>query len=98
MAVGDHRIDPDEIRATASTIRRIVGELEKGKAEVDRSATDLTGAGAGAWSTPKASKKFNEQWGEWSDGLKQLLDVGPDFAKWLDNYAKDAEAFDSHYS
>lgn len=98
MAVGDHRIDPEEIRATATIIRRVVAELERGQTEVNRAATDLAGAGATAWSTPKASKKFNEQWTEWTNGLTKLLDVGPDFAQWLENYAKDAEAFDSHYA
>ena len=100
MAAGDHRIDPSEIRLTASTIRQMVGDLEQSKKTLDKAATDLTGAGTGAggWSTPKASKKFDEQWQLWSDGLKQLLDVGPDFAKWLENYANDAENFDQHYS
>ena len=100
MAAGDHRIDPDEIRMTASTIRKMVQDLEGSKQTLDKAATDLTGAGSGAggWSTPKASKKFDEQWTEWSDGLRKLLNVGPDFATWLDNYAKDAENFDQHYS
>lgn len=100
MATGDHRIDPSEIRLTASTIRQIVTDLETSKKTLDKAATDLTGAGTGAggWSTPKASKKFDEQWGLWSDGLRQLLEVGPDFAKWLENYANDAENFDQHYS
>ncbi|QCX28300.1 WXG100 family type VII secretion target [Nocardioides jishulii] len=98
MATGDHRIDPQEIRTTASTIRKMVSDLESSKKTLDKAATDLTGAGAGGWSTPKASKKFDTQWNEWSDGLRKLLEVGPDFAKWLDNYASDAENFDQHYS
>ena len=100
MAAGDHRIDPEEIRQTASTIRKMVSDLETSKTTLDRAATDLTGAGTGAggWSTPKASKKFDQQWDLWSKGLKQLLDVGPDFATWLDNYANDAENFDQAYS
>lgn len=98
MATGDHRIDPAEIRTTASTITKMVGDLETSKKTLDRAATDLTGGGAGAWSTPKASRKFDEQWKMWSDGLEKLLQVGPDFAKWLNNYANDADNFDQHYS
>ena len=100
MAVGDHRIDPQEIRTTASTIRRIVRDLEVSKKDLDRTATDLTsaGSGAGGWSTPKASKKFDEQWTTWSQGMADLLNDGPEFAKWLEGYANDAENFDQHYS
>ncbi|KQY64687.1 MULTISPECIES: WXG100 family type VII secretion target [unclassified Nocardioides] len=96
MAAGDHRIDPEEIRLTASTITKMVADLETSKKTLDKAATDLTGGGS--WSTPKASRKFDEQWKMWSDGLEKLLHVGPDFAKWLNNYANDADNFDQHYS
>lgn len=95
MAHGDHKIGVDDIIATADMIEKTVGQLEDAQRTANTKSQDLV---TGAWQTPGASATFQGKWTEWNDGMTKMMAVGPEFAQWLRNYARDAEGLDQAYS
>ncbi len=95
MAHGDHKIGVDDIIATADMIEKTVAQLEDAQRTANTKSQDLV---TGAWQTPGASATFQGKWTEWNDGMTKMMAVGPEFAQWLRNYARDAEGLDQAYS
>jgi alpha-N-arabinofuranosidase len=85
----------DDIIATADMIEKTVGQLEDAQRTANTKSQDLV---TGAWQTPGASATFQAKWTEWNDGMTKMMAVGPEFAQWLRNYARDAEGLDQAYS
>jgi uncharacterized protein YukE len=94
MGYGDQQIGLDDITGTADLIDQVVGQLQEAQQKANTRANDLVN---GAWKTPKASATFDAKWREWNSGMKQMIEVGPEFANWLRKYAKDAELLDTTY-
>jgi uncharacterized protein YukE len=95
MGYGDQKIGVDDILGTADVIEKTVATLEDAQRTANTKSNDLVN---GAWQTPGASETFRAKWDQWNDGMKKMLDVGPDFVTWLRNYAKDAQGLDDAYS
>ena len=94
MPHGNHEISLQEIQATADLIDRTVRQLLASQDGSSGSRHDLM---TGSWQTPGASTTFHNKWNEWSTAMDKILKIGPEFSKWLRNYARDAHAVDEAY-
>ena len=93
---GNHVIDLDDINGTADAIDTAVEALTQARETANRTPADMTESGS--CRPPQAAANFQEEWSEWNTHLTNLIVLGPEFSKWLRNYAADAGLLDQSYS
>jgi uncharacterized protein YukE len=87
-------IDPEQCRSTASAIEQTIAAIEESWKNASRSSRGLIDSDwrAGAKAT------YEGHWNTYENAVKALIQDGPEFAKWLKEYANDVDSVDAKYA